>query len=183
MLFEIELAFLFQKPASVFFFFFKKCLFFYLRGSLSEVSRTVTVHCACQTAAAGRCSARLCVWGRRDDLGTPTSVSLNASSQHHKYVVDTRRTKWTTWALISRLCGFDLRVSCVSPQDRQVSDLAQDLANKLGLKVRKAYISPQTESTATEGENHGETSPPTGEVCGRRFNLWSKTADSSYLEK
>lgn len=59
-----------------------------------------------------------------------------------------------------------------------MSDLAQDLANKLGLKVRKAYISPQTESTATEGENHGETSPPTGEVCGRRFNLWSKTADS-----
>lgn len=45
-----------------------------------------------------------------------------------------------------------------------MSDLAQDLANKLGLKVRKAYISPQTESTATEGENHGETSPPTGEV-------------------
>lgn len=49
-------------------------------------------------------------------------------------------------------------------QDRQVSDLAQDLANKLGLKVRKAYVSPQTESTATEGESHGETSPPTGEV-------------------
>lgn len=53
----------------------------------------------------------------------------------------------------------------VSHQDRQVSDLAQDLANKLGLKVRKAYVSPQTESTAAEGENHGETSPPTGEVC------------------
>lgn len=49
-------------------------------------------------------------------------------------------------------------------QDRQVSDLAQDLANKLGLKVRKAYVSPQTESTATDGESHGETSPPTGEV-------------------
>lgn len=45
-----------------------------------------------------------------------------------------------------------------------MSDLAQDLANKLGLKVRKAYVSPQTESTATEGESHGETSPPTGEV-------------------
>uniref|UniRef100_A0AAY4C4D0 C3H1-type domain-containing protein n=1 Tax=Denticeps clupeoides TaxID=299321 RepID=A0AAY4C4D0_9TELE len=27
--------------------------------------------------------------------------------------------------------------------DRQVSELAQDLANKLGLKIRKAYISPQ----------------------------------------
>lgn len=49
-------------------------------------------------------------------------------------------------------------------QDRQVSDLAQDLANKLGLKGRKAYVSPQTESTATEGESHVETSSPTGEV-------------------
>lgn len=46
-----------------------------------------------------------------------------------------------------------------------MSDLAQDLANKLGLKVRKAYVSPQTESTATEGESHGESSPPTGEVA------------------
>jgi len=57
-------------------------------------------------------------------------------------------------------------VCCVSLvlQDRQVSDLAQDLANKLGLKGRKAYVSPQTESTSTEGESHGETSPPTGEV-------------------
>jgi len=45
-----------------------------------------------------------------------------------------------------------------------VNDLAQDLASKLGLKGRKAYVSSQTESTATEGEGHGETSPPTGEV-------------------
>lgn len=51
-------------------------------------------------------------------------------------------------------------------QDRQVSELAQDLANKLGLKVRKAYVSPQTESASTEGESHGETSAPTGEVGG-----------------
>lgn len=57
-------------------------------------------------------------------------------------------------------------------QDRQVSELAQDLATKLGLKVRKAYISPQTESTATEGESHGETSPPTGEVGAAR-TVWS----------
>lgn len=42
--------------------------------------------------------------------------------------------------------------------------MAQDLANKLGLKGRKAYVSPQTESTSTEGESHGETSPSTGEV-------------------
>lgn len=45
-----------------------------------------------------------------------------------------------------------------------MSELAQDLANKLGLKGRKAYISPQTETTATEGESLGESSPPTGEV-------------------
>lgn len=45
-----------------------------------------------------------------------------------------------------------------------MNDLAQDLASKLGLKGRKAYVSPQTESTATEGESHGESSPPTGEV-------------------
>ena len=46
-----------------------------------------------------------------------------------------------------------------------MGDLAQELANKLGLKVRKAYISPQVESSsATGGESHGETSPPTGEV-------------------
>lgn len=58
-----------------------------------------------------------------------------------------------------------------------MSDLAQDLANKLGLKVRKAYISPQTESTATEGENHGEMSQPSGEVSGHHINLQpSKTA-------
>lgn len=86
------------------------------------MSRTVTVHCACQTAAAGRCSARLCVWGRRDALGMPMSVSLNASSQHHKYVVDTRSTKWTIWDLISRLCGFDLRVCDVCIPSGQASE-------------------------------------------------------------
>ncbi|KAG9338842.1 hypothetical protein JZ751_025281 [Albula glossodonta] len=31
----------------------------------------------------------------------------------------------------------------ITPHDRQVSDLAQDLASKLGLKIRKAYVSPQ----------------------------------------
>lgn len=49
-------------------------------------------------------------------------------------------------------------------QDQQVIDLAQDLANKLGLKGRKAYVSLQTESTSTEGEGLEETSPPPGEV-------------------
>ncbi|XP_051928233.1 zinc finger CCCH domain-containing protein 7B isoform X1 [Hippocampus zosterae] len=60
--------------------------------------------------------------------------------------------------------AYECGTKCLltEPHDRQVCDLAQDLANKLGLKGRKAYIS-QTESTTTEGESLGETSPPTGE--------------------
>lgn len=49
-------------------------------------------------------------------------------------------------------------------QDTTVTELAQDLAKKLGLKGRKAYVSPQTESTGTDGESLGETSSPAGEV-------------------
>uniref|UniRef100_A0A673AJV2 Zinc finger CCCH-type containing 7Bb n=1 Tax=Sphaeramia orbicularis TaxID=375764 RepID=A0A673AJV2_9TELE len=62
--------------------------------------------------------------------------------------------------------AYECGTKCLltAPHDRQVTDLAQDLANKLGLKGRKAYVSPQTESTATDGESHGEASPPTGEV-------------------
>uniref|UniRef100_A0A3Q3JK38 C3H1-type domain-containing protein n=1 Tax=Monopterus albus TaxID=43700 RepID=A0A3Q3JK38_MONAL len=62
--------------------------------------------------------------------------------------------------------AYECGTKCLltAPHDRQVSDLAQDLANKLGLKGRKAYVSSQTECTATEGESHGETSPPTGEM-------------------
>ncbi|MEQ2166380.1 hypothetical protein GOODEAATRI_027385, partial [Goodea atripinnis] len=55
------------------------------------------------------------------------------------------------------------RAAAFYQMDVLVIDLAQDLANKLGLKGRKAYISPQTESTSTEGETHEETSPPTAE--------------------
>ena len=49
-------------------------------------------------------------------------------------------------------------------QDTTVTELAQDLAKKLGLKGRKAYVSPQTESTGTDGESLGENSSPTGDV-------------------
>ncbi|XP_061666262.1 zinc finger CCCH domain-containing protein 7B isoform X2 [Syngnathoides biaculeatus] len=61
--------------------------------------------------------------------------------------------------------AYECGTKCLltEPHDRQVCDLARDLANKLGLKGRKAYIS-QTESTTTEGESLGETSPPTGEL-------------------
>lgn len=64
--------------------FFLICLFFHSRENMNEASRTVTVRCASQMAAAGLCSVRLCVWGRRDDLGMRMSVSLNVFSLHHK---------------------------------------------------------------------------------------------------
>uniref|UniRef100_A0A8C8DAQ2 Zinc finger CCCH-type containing 7Bb n=1 Tax=Oryzias sinensis TaxID=183150 RepID=A0A8C8DAQ2_9TELE len=61
--------------------------------------------------------------------------------------------------------AYECGTKCLltAPQDRQVVDLAQDLANKLGLKVRKAYVSSQTESGSTEGD--GESSPQTGEMA------------------
>ncbi|RVE59308.1 hypothetical protein OJAV_G00187400 [Oryzias javanicus] len=63
--------------------------------------------------------------------------------------------------------AYECGTKCLltAPQDRQVVDLAQDLANKLGLKVRKAYVSSQAESASTDGEGHGETSPQTGEMA------------------
>lgn len=62
--------------------------------------------------------------------------------------------------------AYECGTKCLltAPHDRQVIDLAQDLANKLGLKGRKAYVSPQTESTASDGESHGDTSQLAGEM-------------------
>lgn len=62
--------------------------------------------------------------------------------------------------------AYECGTKCLltAPHDRQVTDLAQDLANKLGLKGRKAYVSPQTESTASDGESHADTSQLTGEM-------------------
>uniref|UniRef100_A0A3P8X2R6 Zinc finger CCCH-type containing 7B n=1 Tax=Cynoglossus semilaevis TaxID=244447 RepID=A0A3P8X2R6_CYNSE len=61
--------------------------------------------------------------------------------------------------------AYECGTKCLltAPHDQQVSELAQDLASKLGLKGRKAYVS-QLDSAASEGENHSETSPPTGEM-------------------
>uniref|UniRef100_A0AAV2LUV7 C3H1-type domain-containing protein n=1 Tax=Knipowitschia caucasica TaxID=637954 RepID=A0AAV2LUV7_KNICA len=58
--------------------------------------------------------------------------------------------------------AYECGTKCLltAPHDRQVSDLAQDLATKLGLKGRKAYVSPQTESTPSDGD----ASQPTGEM-------------------
>lgn len=62
--------------------------------------------------------------------------------------------------------AYECGTKCLltAPHDRQVTDLAQDLANKLGLKGRKAYVSPQTESTAPDGEGHTEPSALTAEM-------------------
>ncbi|CAL8302455.1 unnamed protein product [Lota lota] len=62
--------------------------------------------------------------------------------------------------------AYECGTKCLltAPHDRQVSELAQELASKLGLKGRKAYISSQGDSPPPGGEGHGEGPPPTGEV-------------------
>lgn len=62
--------------------------------------------------------------------------------------------------------AYECGTKCLltAPHDRQVTDLAQDLANKLGLKGRKAYVSPQTESTTSDGDSHGDASQLAGEL-------------------
>uniref|UniRef100_A0A4W5LFP2 Uncharacterized protein n=1 Tax=Hucho hucho TaxID=62062 RepID=A0A4W5LFP2_9TELE len=48
--------------------------------------------------------------------------------------------------------AYECGTGCLltAPHDRQVGELAQDLANKLGLKVRKAYISSQVSSVTSD---------------------------------
>ncbi|XP_039541325.1 zinc finger CCCH domain-containing protein 7B isoform X1 [Pimephales promelas] len=62
--------------------------------------------------------------------------------------------------------AYECGTGCLltAPHDRQVSELAQDLANKLGLKIRKAYVSPQLDSTTSGGDSNGETNSHTGET-------------------
>ncbi|XP_059386784.1 zinc finger CCCH domain-containing protein 7B-like isoform X4 [Carassius carassius] len=62
--------------------------------------------------------------------------------------------------------AYECGTGCLltAPHDRQVSELAQDLANKLGLKIRKAYVSPQLDSTTAAADSNGETNSPTGET-------------------
>ncbi|MCJ8738469.1 hypothetical protein PDJAM_G00036350 [Pangasius djambal] len=62
--------------------------------------------------------------------------------------------------------AYECGTGCLlaSPHDRQVSELAKDLANKLGLKIRKAYVSPQVDSTTSGPANNGETAPSAGET-------------------
>ncbi|KAI4880524.1 hypothetical protein NFI96_026789, partial [Prochilodus magdalenae] len=51
--------------------------------------------------------------------------------------------------------AYECSTTCLltSPQDRKVSELAQDLANKLDLKTRKAYVGPQP--VADDGSGDG----------------------------
>ncbi|KPP73441.1 zinc finger CCCH domain-containing protein 7B-like [Scleropages formosus] len=48
--------------------------------------------------------------------------------------------------------AYECGTSCLltDPHDRQVSELAQELAAKLGLKIRKAYVSPQMSANGLE---------------------------------
>ncbi|XP_016091910.1 zinc finger CCCH domain-containing protein 7B-like isoform X2 [Sinocyclocheilus grahami] len=77
--------------------------------------------------------------------------------------------------------AYECGTGCLltAPHDRQVSELAQDLANKLGLKIRKAYISPQLDSTTSAADSNGETNSPTGETSSN--GLESLTAIGSDL--
>ncbi|KAK7122761.1 hypothetical protein R3I94_019762 [Phoxinus phoxinus] len=62
--------------------------------------------------------------------------------------------------------AYECGTGCLltAPHDRQVSELAQDLANKLGLKIRKAYVSPQLDSSTSGADSNGETNSHTGET-------------------
>ncbi len=82
-----KITFNFQKIFSLF--LLSLFFFFCLRGSMIAAFRTVTVHCACQKAVAGLCTAKRFVWGSWDDSERPMSVEPNVSSQHHTYVINT----------------------------------------------------------------------------------------------
>ncbi|XP_077595314.1 zinc finger CCCH domain-containing protein 7B isoform X2 [Stigmatopora nigra] len=77
--------------------------------------------------------------------------------------------------------AYECGTKCLltEPHDKQVCELAQELANKLGLKGRKAYIS-QSESTVAEGDNLGKTSPTSGEMSSNGMeSLGDMGADMS----
>ncbi|XP_072568115.1 zinc finger CCCH domain-containing protein 7B isoform X1 [Paramormyrops kingsleyae] len=62
--------------------------------------------------------------------------------------------------------AYESSMGCLltAPHDRQVNELAQDLASKLGLKVRKAYISPQAESSVAGVDTNGNLDATAGEI-------------------
>ncbi|KAK1793921.1 hypothetical protein P4O66_010834, partial [Electrophorus voltai] len=62
--------------------------------------------------------------------------------------------------------AYECGTGCLltAPHDRQVTELAKDLATKLGLKIRKAYVSPQVESATSRPDSNGETTPSAGET-------------------
>uniref|UniRef100_A0AAY5EJQ6 C3H1-type domain-containing protein n=1 Tax=Electrophorus electricus TaxID=8005 RepID=A0AAY5EJQ6_ELEEL len=52
--------------------------------------------------------------------------------------------------------AYECGTGCLltAPHDRQVTELAKDLATKLGLKIRKAYVSPQVESATSRPDSN-----------------------------
>uniref|UniRef100_A0A8C7TBJ1 Zinc finger CCCH-type containing 7B n=1 Tax=Oncorhynchus mykiss TaxID=8022 RepID=A0A8C7TBJ1_ONCMY len=62
--------------------------------------------------------------------------------------------------------AYNCSTGCLltTPNDKHVYELAQELANKLGLKIRKAYVS--TQESATSEQSNGNTVPFAGEMYG-----------------
>ncbi|XP_042591295.1 zinc finger CCCH domain-containing protein 7B [Cyprinus carpio] len=62
--------------------------------------------------------------------------------------------------------AYECGTGCLltAPHKSEVCGVVDDLANKLGLKIRKAYVSPQLDSTTSPTDSNGETNPPTGET-------------------
>ncbi|KAJ8251603.1 hypothetical protein GJAV_G00223120 [Gymnothorax javanicus] len=70
--------------------------------------------------------------------------------------------------------AYESTTGCLlTAPDEQVSELAQELACKLGLKIRKAYVSPQVESGTATGESTEDTTPPAGEMSSNGLDSLS----------
>ncbi|XP_012670099.1 zinc finger CCCH domain-containing protein 7B isoform X2 [Clupea harengus] len=77
--------------------------------------------------------------------------------------------------------AYECGTGCLltAPQDRQVSELAQELANKLGLKIRKAYVSPQVDSSMAGSESNGDGTPSPGEMSSNGLESLSEMGSDS----
>ncbi|XP_030649950.1 zinc finger CCCH-type containing 7Ba [Chanos chanos] len=73
--------------------------------------------------------------------------------------------------------AYDCSAAClrISPEDKQVNELAQDLASKLNLRNRKAYISPQKPGA----ESHGDLSPPLEQILSDGLDSMDRLSDIS----
>ncbi|XP_041735551.1 zinc finger CCCH domain-containing protein 7B-like isoform X1 [Coregonus clupeaformis] len=80
--------------------------------------------------------------------------------------------------------AYNCSTGCLltTPNDKHVYELAQELANKLGLKIRKAYISTQKES-ATSEQSNGNTVPFAGEMYGSGLDSLSDISSVGFSYK